>query len=138
MVENAPFWQKYGDFYAPRFNLGTSSSYRREWWKAYGRILALHIIYYGLGPDPVSPFLLLALFSGEPRALVLSHRWIDSLDSSAASKLKEWLLLDPDADLPVQFSDELRTSVINFTDEDVIEAQFKIFQFDLSLRYIVL
>lgn len=119
IVAMPDFWQQIGDFSAPRFNPGSASSYRRIWWTSVGRILGLYIFYYGQGPVPVSPFLILALFSGRPNSLLLSHAWIESLDPALASMLRPWLLLSSEDPLPEPFSPEVRDTLINHGDIDV-------------------
>jgi hypothetical protein len=122
MVMAAEYWQKIGQFYVPAFSAGGTTTSRRDWWRSYGRLLGLYVFYYGLGPLPVSPILILALLSsdGGPNTFdSLSYEWIATLDPDIATTLRPWLELDPTQPLPEPFSDEVRSCLIDYASLNV-------------------
>jgi hypothetical protein len=122
MVMSAEYWQQIGIFHAPVFSTGGTSASRRTWWRSYGRLIGLYVFYYGLGPLPVSPFLLLALLSSEGGSETfdsLSHAWVAALDPDTATKIQPWLMLNPKESLPEPLSDEVRSCLIDYTDINV-------------------
>ncbi|KAJ2985620.1 hypothetical protein NUW54_g10088 [Trametes sanguinea] len=57
--------------------------------KACGFLCHMHLAVLGVGPEPVSPFLLLAAIEGR-RALTVDRRFIEVLDPGAFKSLKPW------------------------------------------------
>ena len=89
------------------------------WWKACGTLCALYLMYYGRGPSPISPFLLLAAIGGEDAFQKLSLDTIWALDPASAEALQPWFALDPLQDLPTDPMDPVCQLLIQLLDIEV-------------------
>ncbi len=85
-------WIQISDYYAPKlgvFRLRTPASH--SLWLSYGAACALHIIHSGSAPEPVTPFLLLAIILGQDNFHTLTFEDISSFDIKLGKTLQPWL-----------------------------------------------
>ncbi|KIP01304.1 hypothetical protein PHLGIDRAFT_123472 [Phlebiopsis gigantea 11061_1 CR5-6] len=104
IVNDTAYWTPLGIWHAPVFSpLSAPLEDRLKTWKAVGTFCALHFIYFGTGPAPISPFFILALLGTQHfDDLTLGH--ITALDPEAADKLTGWFNHPPDVAIPQIFS----------------------------------
>ncbi|KAJ7133036.1 hypothetical protein C8R44DRAFT_870487 [Mycena epipterygia] len=95
-------WGARGPYFMPVWsapNLRIPSRLTAYW--AAGRWAALSIMHRdGLGPDPISPFLLILAILGFEDGLELQYHLIAALDPAAAETLLPWLVLDHNSVVP--------------------------------------
>ena len=101
-LANTGYWRPSGGVIYPMFSLlRDSTTTRKMQWKAFGTLCALYLLYYNVGPTPLSPFLLLAAIGGKEAFMSLSERELLALDADAARKLAPWFALGPNQPLPM-------------------------------------
>lgn len=91
-------WQVKNGYYIPTLSpmaLSPLTDEKRAGWMAHGAICALHLVYYGTGPQPISPFVLLAALLGKEGFRALTSSTIASLDQGAARDLEPWFKFNP-------------------------------------------
>lgn len=95
MTSDSAYWQSVGSFKTPVFS-SVANDERYARWKAYGALCTIFVCTYGQAPRPVSPFILLALISGDASLLSrLDVEWISMLDTELADDLHPWFNLQP-------------------------------------------
>lgn len=122
MMKDHYHWQLIGAYYAPKFAVfrdmsNTQSSHAL--WLSFGAVCALHIIYSGTAPEPISPFLLLAVILGQDHFHTLTYEEITSFDLDLGEKLQPWFQLAPDAPFPDSLSHPLASLIMQYCDMEV-------------------
>ncbi|KAL7279788.1 hypothetical protein ACG7TL_002583 [Trametes sanguinea] len=91
MTDEHAFWSDIGAYKSLNFHGSKDGGLakREAILKACGFLCYMHLAVLGVGPEPVSPFLLLAVLEGR-RALTVDRQSIDELDPGAFKTLKPW------------------------------------------------
>lgn len=106
MVADSAYWTDAGEF--KTLNLHGSKdgglAQREAVLMAFGFLCFMHVVNLGLGPEPVSPFLLLAALSGRS-GMVVDKAFIRDLDVPAYLALEPWVIWAESGDrLPVRLN----------------------------------
>ena len=100
MLSQKSFWKANGPYFIPDFS---ASMYAPEdglvRCRVYGALMALYWFVVGLPPEPVSPWLCLALLLGPSALGMLDANSIESLDPEAIPQLRTWLDIRAEDDL---------------------------------------
>lgn len=104
ILEDHHCWQKLGDYYIPHLlaidNFKVPSRISLFW--RDGAVAAVHMLRLGLGPDPLSPWCILAAIHGNYDAIPLSEDYIFALDPTSARLLSPWFRFSAQDTLPSQ------------------------------------
>lgn len=103
MCEDATIWRSHRNYRSLVLRPTDSAeppADRRTKLMAYGTLTALHLAWLGVGPDPVSPFLIQSLIGGVES--IVDLHFISRLDNDLAVELRRWPL---DNEVPIPTSD---------------------------------
>jgi hypothetical protein len=104
LVEDHKRWQLLGDFYVPYLlSLQDVKLPDRivQFWRD-GAVAAIHMLRLGQGPDPLSPWWILAAIIGDDNAVNLTLDYIYALDPASAKLLTPWFRFSPSDILPLE------------------------------------
>ena len=102
-LEGPKRWQKLGDYYIPcllaidDFKVPCCLAL---FWRD-GAVAAIHMLCLGLGPDPLSPWWILAAIHGNYDVISLSKDYIHALDPTSEKLLFPWFCLLAKDTLPL-------------------------------------
>lgn len=103
MAKDHYHWQTIGSYSTPKlspFRDANDTQASHALWLSYGAACALHLIHSATAPEPVSPFLLLAMILGQENFHKLTFTTVASFDPDLGTKLQPWLELSADSALP--------------------------------------
>ncbi|KAI0825464.1 hypothetical protein BC629DRAFT_1586380 [Irpex lacteus] len=103
MAKDHYHWQTIGSYSTPKlspFRDANDTQASHALWLSYGAACALHLIHSATAPEPVSPFLLLAIILGQENFHKLTFTTVASFDPDLGRKLQPWLELSADSALP--------------------------------------
>ena len=119
MVDDSAYWTSIGPWRVPSFCLHDEpSADRLALWEASGILCAMHLIYYGSAPFPVSPFFLL-LMLGKDEFDKLDDIAVTAFDAESSEKLRPWLTRTSSDDPPLDLRSEFWQTVIMHAELDV-------------------
>ncbi|KAJ6565713.1 hypothetical protein B0H10DRAFT_1965569 [Mycena sp. CBHHK59/15] len=118
IIGDHKFWQlaAHSAFFVPVFAPGSVEIPARiNIFSSYGTLLAIHCYALGLGPVPVSAWLLLAIIRGR-QGMLVPREFLAALDPVAFDCLAPWLTIEPGARIPSDFAHPFCQFLFNVMD----------------------
>lgn len=117
-------WQTIGPYSTPQFSPLRDSADDDALWLGYGAACALHLIYSGTAPEPVTPFLLLAVILGQGNFHNLTYESVASFDPGLGQRIRPWFELPDDGPFPTGLTHPVAQLLMQFCEIEVCHISY--------------